>query len=105
MSNEEARRQSAAGELDAHLRLDEAVDAVVSRITALEEELEDSRRKSSEMRDLLRRFTEGEEAPSEMAERLRRLEEENRDLLERVNEARQGVKRMLARIRFLEEKG
>ncbi len=105
MSNEEARRQSGAGELDAHLRLEEAVDAVVSRITALEEELEDSRRKSSEMRDLLRRFTEGEEAPSEMAERLRRLEEENRDLLERVNEARQGVKRMLARIRFLEEKG
>lgn len=105
MSNAEARGQAEGEVLQAFDGLEEAVEATLSRIGALEGDLEEARRQASEMEDLLRKFTGGEEAPSEMVERLRRLEDENRDLLDRLDRGREGVRRLLARIRFLEEQG
>ena len=105
MSNGEADSRRETREIEAFHGLEKAVDAAVSRIMGVELELQEARRKVSEMEVLLRKFTGGEEAPSEMVDRLRRLERENQLLLERMKKGRDGAKRMLARIRFLEEKG
>lgn len=105
MSNGEARNQTGPADLRAYARLEEAVEAILSRVGELETELKESRRKASEMEEVLRKFTGGEEQPSQMVSRLRRLEVENEMLLERLNKGREGVERLLARIRFLEEQG
>ena len=105
MSSGEVNSQAEGDVLHLMDGLEEAVEAALSRIHELERQLGAARRRATEAVDLLRRFSEGEEAPSEMAQRLKKLEAENRDLLDRVTRGREGVKRMLARIRFLEEKG
>jgi CHASE3 domain sensor protein len=57
------------------------------------------------MRELLRKFTEGEEDPARLMTRLRTLESGNQELLDRLQKGKGGVDRLLARIRFLEEQG
>lgn len=105
MSNGEARSQTGPPDLQALARLEEAVEATLSRLGALEADLKESRRQASEMEEVLRKFTGGEEDPSQMVSRLHRLEKENKMLLDRMQKGREGVERLLARIRFLEEQG
>ena len=57
------------------------------------------------MKELLRRFTEGEEEPTRLLSRLSDLEAQNQELLNRLKTGKEGVERLLARIRFLEEQG
>lgn len=105
MSNGEVSTHNDGDVLQVFDRLEGAVEATLIRIGGLERDLDEARRQASEMEELLRKFSQGETAPSEMAERLRLLEEENRDLRDRLQSGKEGVKRLLARIRFLEEQG
>jgi hypothetical protein len=84
-------------------RLAEAVRSSVARMRELERELVEARAQMRSLEDQLRRFTSGEENPSELLTRLGRLEAENRVLVERLQKGRAGVERMLAQVRFLEE--
>ena len=105
MSNPEREREQGNPVLEEFQRLGSAVEAAVHRIRKLGRELDEARAQASRLEDQLRRFTGGEEAPSELLARLGRLEGENRVLRERLEKGREGVERMLARIRFLEEQG
>jgi hypothetical protein len=90
-------------ETEALARLERAVRAAVAAISDLEAQLGESRGKGEEMKELLRRFTGGEEDPSGLLSRLQALEKENRLLRDRLNQGLVSVDRILARIRFLEE--
>lgn len=104
MSNPEDRKTSGTPDLGAFPRLEAAVDATLARVEGLRADLKVARRQASDTKELLRKFTDGEEDPSRLMTRLKRLEEENKVLLERLQKGREGVERLLARIRFLEEK-
>ncbi len=86
-------------------RLGVAVEASASRIRELRRQLSLARAQGRSLEDQLRKFTGGEEAPSQLLARLDRLEAENEILRDRIQKGREGVERMLARIRFLEEQG
>ena len=90
---------------EAFQRLEDAVHAAVAQLKELRERLGKAHAEGREMKDLLRRFTEGEEDPSRLLSRLNSLEAQNQELLERLKRGKEGVERLLARIRFLEEKG
>jgi hypothetical protein len=88
---------------EAYARLEAAVDATLARVAGLQKDLEAARGQVREMRDLLRRFSAGEEDPAHLSARLQELEEENLELLGKLRKGKEGVDRLLARIRFLEE--
>ena len=102
MSKQEDKRNQPS-EVEALARLEKAVRAAVASISDLEAQLAESRGKGEEMKELLRRFTGGEEDPAGLLSRLEALEKENRMLRDRLNQGLVGVDRILARIRFLEE--
>ena len=84
-------------------RLEASVSRALERIRQLEGELQDSRRQSGELDQVLGRITQGDLPPSSLMERLRALEAENADLRQRLAGGRERVERLLAKIRFLEE--
>jgi len=96
--------QSGTPDLEAFPRLEAAVDATLGRMEALRADLHVTRKQAAAGKDLLRKFTDGEEDPSRLMARVQRLEGENKVLLERLQQGKEGVERLLARIRFLEEK-
>lgn len=105
MSNPEDKNQTRTTELGAYPRLEAAVEAMLGRVEGLRSDLQVARSKASDTKELLRKFTSGEEDPTRLMTRLQRLETENKVLLERLQKGREGVDRLLARIRFLEEQG
>ena len=105
MSKREDKSQRGPSEATALDELETAVLGAVAHMKDLRGRLEEALGEGAQTRDLLRKFTEGEEDPSEIMDRLRRLELENQELLERLKRGKEGVERLLARIRFLEEQG
>jgi len=105
VSRPEDKNPVGSWDLEAFERLESAVDAAVARVNGLKAELLASRAQAAEMETLLRKFTEGEEDPSDLLSRMQRLEDENGVLTERLRKGRDGIQRLLARIRFLEEQG
>ncbi len=103
MSIQEADRPRPAAGVEGLDRLAEAVRASVARMEELDRELAAARAQARSLEEQLKRFTSGEDDPSEFLTRLHRLEAENQVLLERVRKGRAGVDRMLAQVRFLEE--
>ena len=105
MSNPEVKARSVSRDGSAFCRLEGAVDGAVAQLKELRARLGQTQDENREMKDLLRKFTEGEEDPARMMTRLGELEVENRELLDRLKIGKEGVERLLARIRFLEEQG
>jgi septation ring formation regulator EzrA len=105
VSNQEDKGTIGELEAAAFEQLEEAVDGAVARLKELRTRLSETQDEGQEMKDLLRKFTEGEEEPARLFTKLRNLEAENQELLERLKRGREGVERLLARIRFLEEQG
>jgi predicted RNase H-like nuclease (RuvC/YqgF family) len=105
VSNPDDSRNQETSQLQAFSRLERAVAEAGARIGELRRNLEEARGRGLEMEGLLKKFTGGEEDPSELLARLQALEAENRDLRERLDNGKAGVERLLARIRFLEEQG
>jgi hypothetical protein len=105
VSNPEHSPSGESMEALAFGRLEEAVAGTLARMTRLRDDLSEAQRQGRNMQELLRKFTGGEEDPTELAGRLREMESANEDLLERLAKGRAGVERLLARIRFLEEQG
>ncbi|MGD2122026.1 MAG: hypothetical protein PVJ76_09795 [Gemmatimonadota bacterium] len=105
MSNREDKGRAGEQEVAAFDQLEETVDGAVARLKELRSQLSETRDAGQEMKELLRKFTEGEEEPTRLLTKLKNLEAENQDLLERLRRGKEGVERLLARIRFLEEQG
>ena len=105
MSNPEGREKNGNSEVQAFDQLEEAVLGAVTQLKDLRSRLDQSQQEGQEIKELLRKFTEGEEDPTRLLSRLNELEAENQDLLERLKRGKEGVERLLARIRFLEEQG
>ena len=105
MSNREARKKAGEQEVVAFDQLEEMVDGAVAQLGELRKELSEAQDEGQEMKELLRKFTGGEEEPNRLLTNLRALEAENQELLERLKLGKEGVERLLARIRFLEEQG
>jgi predicted nuclease with TOPRIM domain len=77
----------------------------VAQLKDLRHRLDQAQEEGQETKELLRKFTQGEEDPARLINRLKQLEAENEELLERLKRGKVGVERLLARIRFLEEQG
>lgn len=106
MSNKGDKRQvSTTQQVEAYARLERAVDSTLAKVSGLQQELDQAQSQVKEMRELLRKFSAGEEDPARMTARLQELEEENGELLGKLRQGKEGVERLLARIRFLEEQG
>jgi predicted RNase H-like nuclease (RuvC/YqgF family) len=105
VSNPEDKGGAAAPDEGAFERLEQAVETAVTQLKDLKVRLGESAAEGREMKELLRRFTEGEEDPSRLLTRLKELETQNQELLARLEKGKEGVERLLARVRFLEEQG
>ncbi len=92
-------------DVEAFGELEAAVDSAVAQLNDLRSRLAEAEGEGLEMKELLRKFTEGEEEPGRLLTRLKSLESENAELIERLQRGKEGVERLLARIRFLEEQG
>jgi len=86
-------------------RLEVAVNSAAAQLKELRGRLGQAQEDCRGMKELLRKFTEGEEDPAGLMTRLNDLDSENRELLARIKIGKEGVDRLLARIRFLEEQG
>jgi septal ring factor EnvC (AmiA/AmiB activator) len=84
-------------------RLEGIVGAALARMEELSERAAAAEATTSEMEELVRRFTADADEPARMLSRLEALERENGDMKARLRRGREGVERLLARIRFLEE--
>lgn len=106
MSNpERKKRKRGTLQSEAFDQLEEAVTGAVGRLKELRNRLDEAQVEGGETKELLRKFTGGEEDPAVLVSRLRTLESENEELLTRLKMGKDGVERLLARIRFLEEQG
>ena len=105
MSNPGVKKKKGVSDAQAFDQLEEAVAGAVAQLTDLRVRLAQAQEEGREMKDLLWKFTEGEEDPSRLLSRLGILESENQELLNRLKKGKDGVERLLARIRFLEEQG
>jgi len=105
VSKPEDKSPKGSSDIEAFDRLEAAVEAALTRVEGLKGELRTARARAGEMQTLLKKFTGGEEDPSQLLSRLQRLEDENGVLTERLRKGRDGVQRLLARIRFLGEQG
>ena len=105
MSNpeQEAKKGNQVG--PAFEQLEEAVNSAAARLKELRSRLGQAQEDCREMKELLRKFTEGEEDPAGLMTRLSDLDSENGELRDRLKKGKEGVDRLLARIRFLEEQG
>ncbi|MFH1765134.1 MAG: hypothetical protein ABIF09_13180 [Gemmatimonadota bacterium] len=105
MSNPEDKAKKRNLAVPAFYALEEAVKMAAAQLTELRDRLVRAREEGREMKELLRKFTGGEEDPAHLMNRLGELEAENQELLDRMKTGKEGVDRLLARIRFLEEQG
>ena len=103
MSTSEDRAAEGAGERTALQALETAVGSLLERVRELSQRSDKADARRSEVEDLLRRITTGDESPAAMHQRLQTLEVENEDLRDRLRRGRETVERLLAKIRFLEE--
>jgi len=105
VSKREDRGSKGKREIAAFDPLENAVQSAVAQLKELRGRLDEAQREGRETKELLRKFTGGEEDPAHLLTRLSDLESQNRDLQARIEKGREGVERLLARIRFLEEQG
>lgn len=82
--------------------LEGAVGRALERLMLMTRRAETAERRSSELNELMRRFTGNPEEAGDILSRLKTLEEENADLRSRLAQGRAGVDRLLSKIRFLE---
>lgn len=82
--------------------LERAVSKMLGHLEDMENRLLASEEKSSELGEVVQRFTGEEGEADRILTRLHGLEEENADLRSRLEQGREGVDRLLAKIRFLE---
>jgi predicted nuclease with TOPRIM domain len=83
--------------------LDAAVGRLIHELATAKDRAADAESETTELQELLRRFTGDEAEAGRLLTRIRNLEGENSDLRERLERGRQGVDRLLARLKFLEE--
>lgn len=93
------------GEQAAFARLEGAVERLLTRLADESTRAEAAEARSTELSQLVQRFTGDEAEAGRLLTRLKRLENENADLKGRLDRGRTGVERMIARIRFLENQG
>ncbi len=93
------------GEQAAFARLEGAVGRLLARLADESKRAEAAEARSTELSQLVQRFTGDEAEAGRLLSRLKRLESENEDLRGRLDRGRAGVERMIARIRFLENQG
>lgn len=93
------------GEKAAFARLESAVGRLLERLADESRRAEAAEARSTELNQLVQRFTGDEAEAGRLLTRLKRLEMENADLRGRLDRGRTGVERMIARIRFLENQG
>ena len=105
MSKKGVKKKKGGREDKAFDQLEEVVDSAVAQLKELRTQLDRAQKEGGETKELLRKFTEGEEDPARLISRLRDLESENQEFLDRLKKGKEGVERLLARIRFLEEQG
>ena len=89
-------------EREAFRALESAVGQALARISQMTQRLEDAEARSSELGELVKRFTGDEAEAGRILTRIRGIEEETTDLKARLDQGRTGVDRILAKIRFLE---
>jgi predicted RNase H-like nuclease (RuvC/YqgF family) len=89
-------------EREAFAALESAVDQALNRLEQMQGRVRAAEARSSELDEVVRRFTGDEAEAGRILSRLRFLEEENADLKGRLAEGRAGVDRLLSKIRFLE---
>lgn len=97
---------SEEGRIDPRARLaalEAAVDTLIARASEAESRAVAAESRREEVEELLRRMTDGQADPAEMAERLETLEAENTDLRSRLDRGLEGVDRLLSQVRFLED--
>lgn len=82
--------------------LERAVSRMLGHLEGMEDRLAASEARSSELGEVVQRFTGEEGEADRILTRLQSLEEENADLRSRLQQGREGVDRLLAKIRFLE---
>lgn len=82
--------------------LERAVNQLLGHLEDMEDRLSASEARSSELGEVVQRFTGEEGEADRILTRLHTLEEENADLRSRLQQGREGVDRLLAKIRFLE---
>jgi len=105
VSKREGKVKKGNPEAQAFNQLEEVVNGAVAQLKELRSRLGKAQEEGLEMKELLRKFTGGEEDPALLLTRLRTLESENQEFLARFKKGKEGVERLLARIRFLEEQG
>jgi predicted RNase H-like nuclease (RuvC/YqgF family) len=105
VSKPEDKATQATQEAQAFDRLETVVKAAVTQLQDLRFRLFQAEEEGRELKELLRKFTEGTEDPMQLLTRVQNLESENEELLKRLRRGKEGVERLLARIRFLEEQG
>ena len=105
MSKKGVRTKKGGLEVKGFAELEEVVNSAVAQLKELRTQIDRTQKEGGEMKELLRKFTEGEEDPALLIARLRDLESENQEFLNRLKRGKEGVERLLARIRFLEEQG
>lgn len=86
-------------------QLEGAISQLLERLEHATNRAQIAEARSSELGELVQKFTGDEEEAGRLMTRLKTLEEENTDLRGRLERGRAGVERMIARIRFLESQG
>jgi predicted RNase H-like nuclease (RuvC/YqgF family) len=85
--------------------LERAVVRALAHLEAMDDRVAAAEARSSELGEVVKRFTGDEGEAERILTRLQTLEEENTDLRQRLQLGREGVDRLLAKIRFLENQG
>jgi predicted nuclease with TOPRIM domain len=83
--------------------LDAAVARLIEELASAKDRAAEAEAESTELQELVRRFTGDEAEAGRLLTRISNLEGENSDLRTRLERGRQGVDRLLARLKFLEE--
>jgi len=90
-------------EREALTALEAAVGQALERLDVATSRAEEAEATSTELEEIVRRFTGDEAEAGRLLTRLKDLATANTDLEGRLAKGREGVDRLLAKIRFLEE--
>jgi len=89
-------------EREAFAALERAVGQALERLELMQRRVRAAEARSTELDEIVRRFTADGAEAGRILTRLRHLEAENADLKGRLADGRAGVDRLLSKIRFLE---